>query len=236
MKETIKDAREIDKFFEEVNYKVVPGKDLTYGQFMDTCEYLAAYPMYPPSCTRIIVYFSGHGGNGNIIMQDGETIRIKDVQELLRMFRPKENDKQAAKILLIDACRVPLTGLAKLRNLWCRFWSHLWCLITRRDEQIKCANDSNELVVYATTEGHPAYNLDYGGFWTQKLVKQLYKRRDEHILEVLIAVNNEMEKEEVPGAGRYQRPLCVHGLTEKIYFWKKDGMYTICILRLLHVY
>jgi len=209
----------MDKFFEEVNYKVVPGKDLTYAQFMDTCEYLAAFQFYPPSCTRIIVYFSGHGNNGNITMQDGENVGIKDVQALLRQFRPKENGKQAAKILLIDACRVPLTCMDKLCDLWSRFWSH---------NKIKCADNSNELVVYATTEDRAAYNLADGGFWSQKLIEQLYILKDEHILEILTAVNDELEEKKVPGVGGYQRPQSVHGLTEKIYFWTEAGMYTSC--------
>ena len=137
--------REIGKFFEDVKYRVYREKDSTYEQFK---EYLTvACQSNSPSCTRFVVYFTGYGSNGNISMQDGKDVKIKDVQKLLFGLLPKST----AKILLIDVCHHPLTSKEKLCNLWSHCWSYLWYLITRCDDKIKCSPDSNELVAYATT-------------------------------------------------------------------------------------
>ena len=225
--DTKKDGRKMGKFFKDVNYYTVSGRNLTYREFMDTCKYLVTYSHYPPSCRRIVVYFAGHGNEESITMEGGKSVKIRDVQALLRKF---QSDKKVAKILLIDACRDSITGIAKLCDLWCRFWYCFWCIITlHHKNESKSSNDNNELLAYATTENHGAYSLEYGGLWTQTLIKQLYELQDKHIKEILKQIYITMGKKEVPGfQGYYQHPISHDNLEEDIFFWKEASMFSNC--------
>ena len=218
--DTLKDGRKMSKFFKGVKYFVVPGHNLQYREFMDTLKYLVKYPNFPQSCRRIVVYFAGHGTNESIVMEDGQSVKIKDVQTLLREFR---SDKKVAKIFLIDACRFP--GV-KFRDLWYCFWNYLRCMIfSQQNNETKSANDSNELLAYATTENHAAFSLNYGGFWSQTLIKKLEEQKHNHVKEILRQMYNEMSSKEVPGfKGYYQHPISHENLEDDIYFWKEAGM------------
>ena len=125
-------------------YHVTVAHSATYSKFIATCKYLADYkPEYPKCCKRIIIYFSGHGGDGYIRMErdamhpDRSNVKII---EILNFFR-NDKCKDMERILLLDAC----------------------CSA----EDIEC--EGNELVACATSKGRPAESFPWtGGLWTKK--------------------------------------------------------------------
>ena len=211
------------KFFTDshVNYKVILAKNLNYKEFMGTCRYLATHQNYILPCTTMVVYFSGHGSNGNIIMQDGKPVKIKDILAELCKFHTKGRNKPNAKILLLDACRGtksdPGMNFAKSKA----------GSVTKRNGdgyEVKCPSNSNSLVAYATAEDYFAYNLDFhGGYWSEELIEQLNALKGKDI-EVILKEVHKMCQKPVTNDQEYQGPEYISRLSEPVIFWQETGM------------
>jgi len=102
---THNDCDNVEKLLKGFGYKVYIKTDRTRDQMLNCCESLAQY-VYPDSCKRLIVYFSGHGD----VNSDNEDCLIAEkgseipVYQLISTIALPKNDSMI-KMFFIDACR-----------------------------------------------------------------------------------------------------------------------------------
>ena len=234
------DSKKMEDLFKEkgINYSPYVRNQVTYKDFIATCKYLATYKYYPPTCTTIVIYFSGHGGKGFITMEDEKEMQKTkvDMQKLRSLF----NKTKLAKVFFIDACRGSgsdsgctsnaATINVSVNNEFSTTSDH--CENTNSsDSDIKHAGQcSNELVAYSTSEGYVAYSdEDQGGSWTNTLVLQLRKSKRKTINSVLHNVNGLMKYKQHGSkkAPKFQTPETIDKLITDIYLsvWDQTGKY-----------
>ena len=207
------DLQKMRKFFDNRldKYYIVTSQNRTRENFINTLKYLAAWSKYPPSCKRIIIYFSGHGSAGHITMEkDAKKANSSEgveINEMLSIFRT-EIGKKMVKIILLDAC----------------------C----NTQSVNCEEGSNELVACAASKGYTSQSDEGGGYWTHQLLLGLTEKEDCDLVTVLQYVKREMEyRKTYPVYNKNGElefttfsPSFKNGLleTEKIFFRRK-GMY-----------
>ena len=110
------------------------------------------------------MYFSGHGRNGALLMQDGQRI---EVENLVSRFKGNTALSEMAKMFFIDACRGPQEdfGFAARARFAVSGGSRV-------------PEEGNILVAYASTEDHVSKGDNFGSQWTNFLIQAL-KNSDE---------------------------------------------------------
>ena len=101
-----KDTANLEEVFKGFRYAVYRKENLSTAAFVSCYKKLAEFK-YPPTCKRILVYFSGHGGNnGALIMQDGKDIKAEDMISCFKIhISNNETLAGMAKMFFFDACR-----------------------------------------------------------------------------------------------------------------------------------
>ena len=208
LSETQTDGKNAEAFFLKCKYAVFwYHNNITEKNFWTLCNQLAKHE-YPETCRRLVVIFSGHGGNGKMCFTEQETVSIN---EMVNLFKPADAKNPTlghmARIFFIDACR----GQNNALRYPCKSFT------TTKTAEIECPNDSNVLVAYATTEGH----ICKDGTWLIILLEELENSHVD-LLSALAKVNKRMEFEingEYCQVGKHESTLA-----EKIYFITEAGL------------
>ena len=167
---------------DDFNYAICRKRNVTAAEVLSFCESLAIKEC-PPTCKRIVVYYSGHGAYGMLLMQDGNRVNVDDVT---RLFSESSKNIHMVKMIFLDACRViqdhndyPVKK-ARLRL-----------------EGAKTICKGNVLVAYAPTQRHRTYGGPSGSQWTNCLVKALKESKgSDSVFDVLTAANRMMGRGE----------------------------------------
>ena len=99
------DVDSMEKILKEFTYAVYRIKNASSDKFVTCYKKLAEFK-YPTTCKRILLYFSGHGNDGTLLMQDDVEVNIVDVISSFKIHIA--NNKSLAlmgKMFFYDACR-----------------------------------------------------------------------------------------------------------------------------------
>ena len=209
LSETQTDGKNAEAFFLKCKYAVFwYHNNITEKNFWTLCNQLAKHE-YPETCRRLVVIFSGHGGNGKMCFTEQETVSIN---EMVNLFKPANAENPTlghmARIFFIDACR----GQNEALGYPCKSFT-----MTERVE-IERPNDSNMIVAYATTEGY----ICSDGIWLTTLFKEL-ENPHVNLLDALVKVNIRMDTKKMNGES-YQVGEHKSTLVEQIYFIPDAGL------------
>ena len=218
---THKDVENLAPLFEDFAYAVYRKKNVTRERFVTCYAALADYK-YPPTCKRILVYFSGHGDyDGKLIMQDGSEVDIEDVVDRFRInIANNETLAEMVKMFFFDACRGPsydrgyaITTEAKTAG----------DAAGRLNALKRVPTEGNTLVAYACTPHHKAFGDKYAGSdWTNCLVKALREsNEDDDVCKILIKANGYLREESDQNS--FQTAIFENNLTTLVCF-KKEAM------------
>ena len=187
------DADKLGELFKIFGYVVYKIQNISYRDFSSCCNTLSRFN-YPSTCTRIIVYFSGHGDDGSLLMNDGEEV---DIDDIITAFKPfaAGNPKLGliARMFFFDACR----GGKEDHGYW----------ITKKDKppsEITCLaripHEGNILVAYASTRYFSAFVGPDGSNWSNCFIEAMEKSKETDSIEnILTSANGIMSHKEVKG-------------------------------------
>ena len=214
---THKDADSLEKLFKGFSYVVLRKKNVGVKDFVSFYKMLAEYK-YPPTCKRIVVYFSGHGGDGTLVMQDGVEVDIGDV---VSSFRVNISNNRLlstmAKMFFFDSCRGSQQdrGHVKRAN---PAVSDTTCLG-------KVPKEGNTLVAFASTQYHVSYGDNTGSRWTNCLVKAIKESKEsDDVCRILTTANIMMRKAE-PHQKFFQTAEFISSLADYVCF-KQEAIKT----------
>ena len=144
---------------------------------------------YPTTCKRILLYFSGHGNDGTLLMQDGGEVNIDDVTSRFKIhISGNESLATMAKMFFFDICWGPQRdGSYSIKR-------------AKPDNEITCLRkvpkEGNMLIVYASTRHHVSYDGSSGVRWTNCLIKALRDSKEsDDVLHILTETNIMISKE-----------------------------------------
>ena len=165
---THRDTDNLVQLFKEFTYAVYRRKNVS-AEFV-TCYKALAEFKYPPTCKRILVYFSGHGKDGALVMQDGEKVKIEDMISCFKIHVANNSTLAGVvKMFFIDACR----GSQRDDGYYMK---------AMPDDEITCLErvpkEGNTLVAYASTRYHVSFGDATGSQWTNCLVKALRESKE----------------------------------------------------------
>ena len=213
---THKDTDNLEKLFKEFSYVVLRKKNVSGEDFVSGYKKLAE-DRYPPTCKRILVYFSGHGEDGTLLMQDGGIVEIGDV---VSCFRKNISNNRTlagmAKMFFFDACRGSREdhGYSMKRA---KPANEITCLG-------KVPKEGNMLVAYASTQHHVSYGGPGGSRWTNCLVKALKESKEsDDVCRILTTANIMMRKE--PNQHCFQTAEFISNLADYVCF-KQEAIIT----------
>lgn len=219
LKSIHQEADKLGKLFEEFGYVVYKRRNVSKQALSSYCRKLSEYA-YQPSCRRIVVYFSGHGDDGILQMQDGNVVMI---DEIINRFKPftAGNDVMGfmTRVFLFDSCR---GGEEDYGYTWEKDSQS-----KKPPNQISCIKklpyEGNTLVAYASTQYYPSYfDPDKGSFWTRCLIEALEKSKETDSLCTILTMANgllsQMENE-----GRLQTATFTSNLRDEV-FLRREAM------------
>ena len=212
------DADNMQRMFEQFNYTVFRFKNITEQQFISYYRKVADYN-YPSKCKRILIYFSGHGRNGKLMMQNEESQVC--IEKIIACFRTGRSESktvpQMAKMFFFDACRGSREDEGEDTANF----------ITKGDEanwMKRIPKEGGMLVAYASTPDHVAYadSSGLGSRWTNCLIQALENSKEsDDVCRVLTNANILMrEKTESTNSDRkmFQTAEFTCSLTEFVCF------------------
>jgi len=195
---------------EDFMYRVTCKRNLSLTEFTESCKRIAEYH-YSETCNRVVVYFSGHGGQDSLILQDGQEIPIED---LIAQFKPtiagNATLSDTVRMFFIDACR------GEKEEHGHKF--------SKCSPSCGTASSSaNVILAYASLPNYKAFinPSGTGSCWTRCLVKAFRESKEEdEIHDILHSANiqllNELQGEQV------QTPeIASRGITKKVHFRKE---------------
>lgn len=214
---TYQDGQKFTEFLLECNYEVFWYHGITKKDFTSYCAQLAKF-QYPTTCRRLLVVFSGHGGENQLICQDGKKVLIS---KMVQQFKPANAKNHTlgnmVRMFFIDACR----GINKSPGYPSKY------TIGPTNDEIslhkKYPNDVNMLVAYSTTSQYYSTETERGGIWINYLLEELKNNPYEDLLSILVRVNGIMMDNtiETEDGEHYQIGEHVSTLAEKIYFERR---------------
>lgn len=212
------DAHQMEGVFKEFGYVVYRKQNICEKDFMQHCKELAAY-QYPENCRRILIYFSGHGNDGTLVMQDDSHLIIKDI---IKLFKPDVANNlvlaEMAKMFFFDACRGREKdyGYVARSRAQSKAGSEITCL-----KRLVVPREGNMLVAYASTRHYSASETAAGGRWTACLIKAL---RDSDLNDNLEAIlkkaNNLIDQQDHDS---FQTSEYVSSLRIDVFFKQEAG-------------
>ena len=221
---THSDAFKMEEVFEEFGYVVYRMQNIRSEDFTSYCKEIAGF-QYPQNCRRILVYFSGHGDDGTLVMQDGGDLIIESIIEL---FKPDVANNavltEMAKMFFFDACRGGKedhgynTARGGVRNKAGNEITFLKRLVLPRE--------GNVFVAYASTRHYCAYETSAGGRWTTCLIKALKESKVTDTLEAIIKRANILLAEDQQHHGScFQTAESMSSLRIDVFFKKEAGKF-----------
>ena len=215
---THREADELGKLFEEFGYVVYKRKNVSKQELSTHCRKLSEYA-YQLSCRRIVVYFSGHGNDGTLFMQDGSEVNIT---EIIERFKPFAADNEVlglmARIFLFDSCRGDAvdTGYCPKETSSKKSLNQITCVR-------KLPYEGNTLVAYASTQHYPSYYGSHSGsFWTSSLIKALKESKQaDSLCTILTMANGILSQKQSDGA--FQTATFTSNLRDEVFF-RKEAM------------
>ena len=164
---THRDADSMEQLFVEFGYVVYRKKNISSEEFM-SCQIKLVKFNYPQTCRNFIVYFSGQGEDGSLLMQDGSIIRIENI---VASF--ESSNKNLAKIFLIDVkSRTPMVDKVDCHPITnASHQGRITCL--QRIPKV-----FNILVAYACTQYRSASEVSIGRRWSDCFIKALRESRE----------------------------------------------------------
>ena len=200
---THKDAEKLQELFNGFTYFVLRRENVTATEFITCYKFLAEYDGYPHNCKRILVYFSGHGDDGFLIMQDECEVKVSDIVSYFKKsYANNASLATMAKMFFFDACR----GSYKDKG----YKLTKEKVVALCDAmQIKCLGrvpkEGNTLIAYASTQHFVAYADDTdnsiagggeaGSWWTRCLIEALNKSTErDDVCRILTQANILMRK------------------------------------------
>ena len=211
-----KDADNLERVFKQFSYTVYRKRNVTDTDFLECYRDLADYN-YPPTCKRILVYFSGHGGSDGVLaMQNGNCIKIEDIIHCFKTGISKSKTvPHMVKMFFFDACRGGDEDVGYL--------------ISKVDDNDKAwmgriPKEGGTLVAYASTPLHIAYGGSSGSQWTNCLVQALEESEESHSVYEVLTHANKLMKEHPAQTQKgimFQTPEFTTNLTELVYFKKE---------------
>ena len=209
------DTNKMERVFKRFSYAVYRKKNVTDKEFRSCYRDLADHS-YPSTCKRILVYFSGHGSDGVLAMQDGSHTRIEDIINCFKTGITKsETVPHMVKMFFFDACRGSEEDLGYPNS---KGDSNDTAWIGR------IPKEGGMLVAYASTPLHKSYETPSGSRWTNYLVQALEESEEDHdVFKVLTRANELMEKHTKPTSGGilFQTSEFTSNLKELVYFKKE---------------
>jgi len=231
-----KDAEKMQKVFMHFKYHLIMARNVSKSELENHFTTLSEFE-YPSTCRRIVVTFSGHGGDGVLICQDLEKIKIED---MLNQFKPDSKNKptlgNTVRIFFLDACR----GRRKDIGYISRDGDSMEEDDSKEDDTGEdiaktiplIPIEGNTFVGYSSTRYHKSFETNSGGLWTSALAETLQSKMDASLNEVFIAANAEMSQRQLlAGKSYFQTAQCVHDLKEEVYFGKEcqGTIYMHCV-------
>ena len=224
LKVTYTDGKKMKAFLVKCKYKVFWYHNLTQQQFVKLYKEMAKYE-YPKTCRRLLVYFSGHGSNGErLLTEDGKYVSVHDMVTSFKPVNAKNITlRNTVRMFFIDACRGNKSDYGYSSN------KSVTATITHNTKSDKdSSNDTNILLAYSTTSEHVSgvsaeeMKKGTGSFWTECLLKELENSHDD-ILIILRNVNKVLEHKKTSG-GYYQMGETNYTLVEGLNFKKEAGL------------
>lgn len=191
---THNDANKLGSLFMEFGYVVYKWQNVSYKDFLSCCESLAGYP-YPQTCTKVIIFFAGHGDDGVLMMQDKEYINIDGIMELFKPDIAKNVILATiAKIFLIDACR------GREKDDGCVSQDRARGGPSQSTYKVRAPIEGNFLVAYGSTRFYKVFETPaggrWGGRWTSCLIKALQGSKETDKAEDVIKNANKMMRKQ----------------------------------------
>ena len=177
---THKDTDNLQKQFEEFNYVIYRKKNIGRREFVSCYKSLGEYK-YPPTCKRILIYFSGHGNEGSLAMQDGSNVKIEDIISCFKVdVANNVRLLEMAKMFFFDACRG-----SKIDEGYSYPNPEAATEIVK-----KIPKEGGMVIAYSSTPCHPSYGIPDGSRWTNCLVKALKEsKRSDDVNQILTKAN-----------------------------------------------
>ena len=180
------DTDKLGRFFKQYGYAVYKKKNVSYREFGEYCSKMSEFD-YPSTCQRLLVYFSGHGKNGVLQMQDGQKVHISEIISMFKQRFGCKNDKIGliARMFFFDSCRGDKDDKG-----------HDIRLITPKmspnETEIlnKIPTEGNMLIAYACILGYAAYTSTNGSRWSNCLAKALEGSKETDSLEAVLTKAN----------------------------------------------
>ncbi|XP_065898380.1 uncharacterized protein [Dysidea avara] len=210
---TVEDARRMKQAFTFLGYEVIVRQNVKKEDLMSECVKLRSYDYSPANgCKRIAVVFSGHGQDGELILQDNSTINVAD---LVDAFKPRANRTlvNTIRMFFIDACRGgksdPGISLVSRSPKGGSFIERL-------------SSEAGVIVAYSTTKHHKAYENASGGLWMKLLAHEMCTC-NEGLLSILVNANKKLTEYcgRLPKEYAIQTAEFTNSLIENVYFLKE---------------
>ena len=213
---THRDADNLEQLLKnKFDYIVYRKKNISGKEFESYQKTLSEFK-YPSTCRRLIVYFSGHGVDGSLLMQDGDIVQVDN---LVTFFDPEIASNEimlieVAKIFLIDAYSLKVEKVDDCPLASAKPQGRITCL--RRIPKV-----FNILVAYACTQYRSASEVSIGRRWSNCLVKTLRESRERDDICGILTKANQLIRE-LPG-GQYHNVVAdfTSNLTREVYFKHK---------------
>ena len=210
---THKDTRNLKKLLEGLNYAVIRKKNVSAYRFVSWYKKLAEYP-YPATCRSIILYFSGHGDDDILWMQDASEVNISDVISSFRInVSGNISLAETAKLFFFDACRGSLSDHGRFIPK-SKSGDGITCLG-------KVPKEGNMLIAYSSTRYYKSYGKNStGSRWTNCFLNAVRESKEEDdVLHILTEANIMMRNK--PNKQCYQIGEFLCSLADHVYFKKE---------------
>ena len=209
LKNTWKDRKNMEKFLlNKCNYAVFSGENICKEDFINICKKLAEYEYCEP-CTRLVVFFAGHGDDKVMVFQNGGQFSVNDMMEI---FTQSTALRKMVRMFFIDAC------CGDRLDSGYRNRSAKASMIDKESSKQYC--EFNMLLAYSTTRKYVSTEDSTGGKWTSNLLENLEENPNEDLLGIFAKVNKALmcHKSFIEGhKPHYQIGEYTSTLAEKVY-------------------
>ena len=208
------DTDNMAQLFKEFTYAVYRKKNVSTDEFVSYYIALADFK-YPPSCKRTLIYFSGHGKDGVLVMQDGKEVKIEDMISRFKIHISNNATLVGVvKMFFVDACR----GSQK---------DHGYYPKAKPDDEITCLKrvpkEGSTLVAYASTRYHISIEDVGGGRWTNCLIKALRESKENDDVHTILTRANIMLRDNPNQRQGFQTAEFTTSLADFVCF-KQEAM------------
>ena len=210
---TMEDALRMNQAFTFLGYKVIVKQNVSREDLISECVKLRSYDYSPANgCKRIAVVYSGHGQDGELIMQDNSVMKV---EELVNAFKPHFNQTlvNTVRMFFIDACR----GVESDPGV---------ALVSRSPKGgsfiERLSTEAGIVIAYSTTRHHKAYENASGGLWMRLLAHEMCTS-DVGLLSILLSTNKKLNEfcSCQPKDSPIQTAESTNSLIEDVFFLKE---------------